>query len=276
MTPEERQLVSELFDRLAKLEGQPRDPDAERAIADGVGRAPNATYPLVQTVLVQDEALKRANARIEELESALGESAQQPAGGGFLDTMRTAVLGREAPRSSVPSVRGGGMGSSGVWNTGQQPAGGPAAGGPAAGGWGGRASSEPQYAPPPPAYGSGAGNSFLGTAAATAAGMIGGAMLLNGIRSMFGPSHGMGPAAFDPGLGGGGRSPWGGGDASGSDLARDAGLNDIGSNRTAAYDDDSRRTGLFGSDDDVNDNSDGGDDGGDFGGDFGGGDTDTA
>src|SRR6202051_2315712 len=67
MTPQEQELVEELFDRLAKLENMPRDPAAERLIADGVRRAPHAAYALVQTALVMDEALKSANARIEEL-----------------------------------------------------------------------------------------------------------------------------------------------------------------------------------------------------------------
>ena len=62
MTPQEQQLVADLFDRLASLEGQRRDPDAERLIREGLGRAPNSVYALVQSVLVQDEALKRANA----------------------------------------------------------------------------------------------------------------------------------------------------------------------------------------------------------------------
>ncbi|HET9687433.1 MAG TPA: DUF2076 domain-containing protein, partial [Pseudolabrys sp.] len=57
MTPQERQLVDDLFDRLAGLENAPRDPEAERAISEGLARAPHAIYPLVQTVLVQDEAL---------------------------------------------------------------------------------------------------------------------------------------------------------------------------------------------------------------------------
>src|SRR5262245_53429080 len=68
MTPQERQLIAELFDRLASLENKPRDPDAERAISEGVARAPHALYPLVQTVLLQDEALRAADARIRELE----------------------------------------------------------------------------------------------------------------------------------------------------------------------------------------------------------------
>ena len=100
MTPQERQLVENLFDRLAKLENAPRDADAMRTIEDGLRRAPNAIYPLVQTVLVQDEALKRADARIREL---TGEDAGAPASGGFLDSMRQTLTGRSAA-TSVPSV----------------------------------------------------------------------------------------------------------------------------------------------------------------------------
>jgi len=47
MTPQERQLVDELFERLARLENAPRDAEAERAISDGLSHAPHAIYPLV-------------------------------------------------------------------------------------------------------------------------------------------------------------------------------------------------------------------------------------
>ena len=94
MTPQERQLVDDLFDRLARLETTPRDAEAERAIAAGFARAPHAIYPLVQTVLVQDEALKRADARIREL---TGEDVGEPASGGFLNSMREALTGRSRP-----------------------------------------------------------------------------------------------------------------------------------------------------------------------------------
>src|SRR3981081_4213182 len=102
MTPQERQLIDDLFDRLSKLESAPRDPDAVAAISQGLRKAPNAVYPLVQTVLLQDEALKRANSRIQELEAACkGEQRQS---GGFLDSMRDAIFGQEQPRGSVPNV----------------------------------------------------------------------------------------------------------------------------------------------------------------------------
>src|SRR5688500_10695302 len=102
MTPQERQLVDDLFERLAKVENTTRDPDASAAIAQGLRQAPNAVYALVQTVLLQDEALKRANSRIQELES---EGAPQQNQSGFLDSMRETIFGQGQSRGSVPSVR---------------------------------------------------------------------------------------------------------------------------------------------------------------------------
>ena len=107
MTPQERQLVDDLFDRLSRLENAPRDPDASGAIVEGLRKAPNAVYALVQTVLLQDEALKRANSRIEELEEAAAAAQQgQGQSGGFLDSMRDAIFGpcQSQARSSVPNV----------------------------------------------------------------------------------------------------------------------------------------------------------------------------
>jgi hypothetical protein len=206
MTPQETELVVQLFDRLANLENTPRDPEAERKIAEGLRRAPHALYALVQTALLQDEALKRANARIEELQAqeGAGEEPQQPAS--FLDSMRAAFGGNQ-PRGSVPSVR----------PTGYQ--------------------APPPYSPQaaPPGYGYGlapgigTGSSFLGTAASAAAGVVGGALLLDGIRSMFGHHGGAAPSAFGGLPASPDASPWGG-SAADSDLAREAGIGDIGKN----------------------------------------------
>ena len=80
MTPQERQLVDDLFDRLSKLENAPRDADAIAGINEGLRRAPNAMYALVQTVLLQDEALKRAHVRIQELEAAHAPEQAQSGG----------------------------------------------------------------------------------------------------------------------------------------------------------------------------------------------------
>jgi len=230
-------MIDDLFDRLARLESAPRDPDAVAAISDGLRKAPGAVYPLVQTVLVQDEALKRANARIQELEAA--GAGEQHQSGGFLDSMRESVFGQSQPRGSVPNVPP--PTSRPVWNSAQvlQQA-------PSSGQYGQAPNGETPYgqAPYGQSYGApmgGGGGSFLGTAAAAAAGMVGGSLLLNGIRSMMGGHrYGFGDqsALADRGVS---QNPLT--DQSGSSLARDAGIDHIGSSTDRA--DDSSRAGLF-------------------------------
>ena len=245
MTPQERQLVDDLFDRLSKVESAPRDPDAVAAIAEGLRKAPNAIYALVQTVLLQDEALKRANSRIQELEA--GSAGEQQQSGGFLDSMRDTIFGQNQPRGSVPNVRPPEVPSRPVWNSGQVMQ---------------QAQSPGQYSQAPygQPYGAsqapmgGGGGSFLGTAAAAAAGTVGGSLLLGSIRSMMGGSHhGFGDAA---GIGDRAASQTSSSDQSGSDLSRDAGINDVGSSGDRA--DDSSRTGLLdqASNDDDHDDMD--------------------
>jgi hypothetical protein len=90
----------------------------------------------------------------------------------------------------------------------------------------------------------GRGGSFLGTAAAAAAGVIGGSLLLDGIRSMMGHPSGA-HAAFDPGSGATGASPWDMGGAGGGDLSRQAGLDDIGRGGTSDGGGGGRNYGLF-------------------------------
>ena len=104
MTPQERQLIDDLFGRLERLETAPRDAEAESAIMAGLRRAPNAVYALVQTALLQDEALKHAAERIKQLEA--GETPQNQ--GSFLDSLRGSLFGENtnttASRGSVPNV----------------------------------------------------------------------------------------------------------------------------------------------------------------------------
>jgi len=230
MTPQERQMIDDLFDRLVSLESTPRDADAIAAIAQGLRKAPNAAYALVQTVLVQDEALKRANSRIQELEA--GGASAPASSGGFLDSMRESIVGQGQPHGSVPNVTL--PASRPVWNSGQvlQQTQSPGQ------------YDQPHYGEPHggPQAPMGGGGSFLGTAASAAAGMVGGSLLLNGIRSMMGGSSRQGfgtPSALADG--GASQSPWS--DQSGSSLARDAGIDHIGSSGDRA--DDNSRAGLF-------------------------------
>jgi hypothetical protein len=77
MQAEERDLIGGLYERLRAYDAQPRDAEAELLIGDLVSRQPSAPYLLTQTVLVQEQALKTAQARISELEARMQ-------GGGFL------------------------------------------------------------------------------------------------------------------------------------------------------------------------------------------------
>src|ERR1700748_521437 len=182
MTPQERQLIDDLFDRLAKVESAPRDAEAMSAIMLGLRNAPNAIYPLVQTVLLQDEALRRAAERIQQLEQAPAQDQGQS--GGFLDTMRDKLFGQSnQERGSVPNVPPPVPQSRPVWNSGQvlqQTQGqgqgqydqGYAQGGYGQGGYGQGGYGSPGYGQGgyggAPGYGQsafGGGGSFLGTAA---------------------------------------------------------------------------------------------------------------
>jgi uncharacterized protein len=246
MTPQERQLIDELFDRLARLESAPRDADAVAAIAQGLRNAPNAIYALVQTALVQDEALRRANSRIQDLEQALAAGQGQSQSGGFLDSMRDKIFGqqdRPQSRGSVPNVPPPLPENRPVWNSGQamqQVPPGRYDQGPVGQGYG-----PSPYGAPQTTFGG--GGSFLGTAAAAAAGVVGGSLLLNGIRGMMGGHH---QAFGDTTVANEAASrPWS--DQSDSAMARDLGVNDVGA--AADHADDSR-AGLF--DQAANDDND--------------------
>jgi hypothetical protein len=153
MQPEERDLIAGLFGRLQSFEAQPRDPEAERLIAQSVAGQPAAPYLLVQTVLVQEQALKAAQSRIADLEA---KAAAQPAPGFLASAPRMGPWGN----ASVPPTQ-------------------PVQQAPPAPGF------TPGFAP------QAAGGGFLRQAMMTAAGVAGGALLFEGIRNMMG--HNPGP-----------------------------------------------------------------------------------
>jgi hypothetical protein len=280
MTPQERQLIDELFERLAKVENAARDPEAMSAIMQGLRNAPNAIYPLVQTVLLQDEALRRAAERIQQLEQ--GQTQDQAQSSGFLDSMRDKLFGQSnQSRGSVPNVPPPIPESRPVWNSGQvlqqgqghydQGYGQQGQGqghydqgygqqGYGQGGYGGPGYGQGSYGGGPQSP-FGGGGSFLGTAAASAVGAIGGSLLMNSLRGMMGGGHRQ--AFGDTSAADRSASPWSG-DQSNSSAARDLGVNDVGNASGRA--DDSQRAGLFDTasnddnDRDDMDSDDGGDD----------------
>jgi hypothetical protein len=169
MQQQERDLISGLFDRLKPFESQPRDSEVEQFIWDRASRQPASAYLLVQTVLVQEQALKAAQERIAELEAKVAAAAPPPEAG-FLGSApkigpwgvpRTSVPQASVPQASVPPAPGAPLG--------------PSTRSPL------QAAVSPQQQQQPPA-----GGSFLRTAMATAAGVAGGALLFEGIRGLMG------------------------------------------------------------------------------------------
>jgi uncharacterized protein len=152
MTPQEQQLITELFARLKQTPAQAKDAVADQLIRSGVTDNPDAPYRLVQTVLIQEMALSQAQRRVTELENRAAQANAassvpplQPA---------TSFLGDPGSRGDMPPA--------GSWGRAAQPT------------------------PPMPAAPSG----FLRSAAATALGVVGGHMLFQGIESMFGQHAG--------------------------------------------------------------------------------------
>lgn len=188
MTPDERRLLTELFDRIGRTAETRRDGEAESFIADEVRRRPFAPYVMAQTVIVQEQALKGAAARIEELEARVRdlEARQEEGAGTFLGGIGKSLFGEgrtSVPVTGRPAVGRSAQGAS-VWNRGdvlpsRMPFRG--TGAPA-----GR-----------PGFG---GGGFLGSALATAAGVAGGALLFQGLSHLF--SDPARAAALDPGLAG--------------------------------------------------------------------------
>src|SRR5437868_3792760 len=136
MTPQERDLILAVAQRLRSTPLPEKDYEAERLIQTEIGSQPDALYRLTQAVIVQEQGLRHAQERIQQLEA----QEQQPRG--FLSNLF-------GGGSSAPPLVPYGAGS-------------------------------PAHAP-----GAGAAGSFLRSAAATAAGVVGGQLIYDGLRHMF-------------------------------------------------------------------------------------------
>lgn len=169
MERNDRQAIEGLFEKLAAVERQapPRDAEAEAFIRERIAGQPGAPYFMAQTIVVQEQALSAAQARIEALER---EASTRSTGGGLF----SGLFGdSRPPRSgSVPSV--------------------------------GRATPPPPPGPDArdPAYARRGGGGFLAGAAQTAMGVAGGVLLGNAIAGMLSgdEAHAAEPPAEDPGM----------------------------------------------------------------------------
>jgi len=188
MTPEERQMLADLFERIKATSTTPRDAQAETFINDAVRAAPYAPYVLAQTVLVQQHALEAATRRIADLEAAARQAEEHQEQGGFLGNLGRSIFGG-GPSAPPPQQRAPGP-PPGYAPPPQQQAYGPPPASP--------------YAPQPGPWGAPApsrGGGFLANAASTAAGVAGGVALGNLLGGLFGGHSGglFGGAGFPVG-----------------------------------------------------------------------------
>ena len=185
MTPEERNVLLPLLDKLKETNVSEKDAEADQLIHQTLASKPDAAYILAQTVLMQDFALHQAQDTIQKLKTQAQSAPQQSSGsGGFLGGL-FGGHSTPAPAQSQPQYQQAQYSQ------------------PQASPWGQRPMQSSPYAQPMMAAvqpGSSGQPSFLRNAAQTAAGVAGGALLFDGISSLFG-GHGGG---FGGGMGGGG------------------------------------------------------------------------
>jgi uncharacterized protein len=175
MTPQERDVISGIFDKLKSAASQPRDPEVERLIAEKIAAQPYAPYAMAQSVYVQEQALLNLQQQVEALQAQVVQLQNQPQApqGGFLSGIFGA---KPAATTSVPNA-GRPIGvppgfQSGAMQAQASPQGAvqPQTNQPPAGPWGG----QPRQ-----------GGGFLQTAMATAAGVAGGVVLGNVLMNAF-------------------------------------------------------------------------------------------
>ncbi|MBV8887651.1 MAG: DUF2076 family protein [Chroococcidiopsidaceae cyanobacterium CP_BM_RX_35] len=152
MTEQEREMLNALLDNLVRTSAGQKDFEADELVRRAVARQPDAAYLLVQRTLLQDVALHTAQSRIAALEQQLRQ-AQPPS-----DSRRSG------------SFLGGGWGQQNAPGGNQLPQ----------QGWNNVQPVSPNVPQP------GAFSGFLRSAATTAAGVAGGALLFEGLEDLFG------------------------------------------------------------------------------------------
>lgn len=152
MNPQEREQLTRFLDQLAAVRISEKDSEAETLIRATVAKQPDAAYLLVQRAMLLEQALNGAKAQIAQLQSR-SKADSMPGKSGFL---------------------GGGNPWAAPSGAASNPAGIPGAG-----------DYQLPRAPQSPATGGGA-SSFLGNVATTAAGVVAGSFLFQGIENLLG------------------------------------------------------------------------------------------
>jgi len=158
MNLQERDLLNQLLKQLVEVKLTEKDAEAEMLIREVASRQPDATYLLAQRVLLLEHALNVAKARNDELQAQL-QTNQSGQKGGFLGNDPWAQQAVNANRQAPQYA------------------------------------AQPQTQPSGGIFGGGSG--FLGNVATTAAGVVAGSFLYQGIENLMGHhSSGFGQQSF--------------------------------------------------------------------------------
>ncbi len=186
MSPEERDLISGVFERMRSVGTIEKDREAETFINSSVRQIPDSAYMLVQSVLVQEQALQQADERLRDLEDQVNQMAAEldasrknasSSGGSFLGGLFGGSKPAPAPQASSP------WGSS-VPSAGRR-----------AGGFDGAPSAPQRWSNQAPQQGgfsqspmqqpqAAQGGGFMKSAMTTAAGVAGGMLVAGAIGNM--------------------------------------------------------------------------------------------
>ena len=162
MTSQEKELLVRFLQQLAAAQAGAKDNEAEALIKDAVAWQPDAAYLLVQRAMQLEHAFEAAQAQVQKLQAELDVTRSGTPRGGFLNDAY--AWGRSQP--SMP-VRQGPLGQGPAAATSAPTAVNSAAPAPAA-------------AAPRSSWGSG----MLGNVATTAAGVVAGSFLFQGIQGL--------------------------------------------------------------------------------------------
>ena len=181
MSPQEMQVLQNFLDQLVQVQGVNPDPQAANMINAAVARQADASYLLVQRVLLQEQALTVANSQIASLQAdlreqkALNAASAADSGRPFLDPASSAWGNSAASRPLSPAAPAPTATATSV--TGQ-----PLSAYPAV-----NPLNAPCQAPQTTSsFFGNTGGSMLGTVAATAASVAAGAFLYQGLNHLIG------------------------------------------------------------------------------------------
>lgn len=154
MNTQEREQLTRFLQQLAQASASNKDAEAEALIGEACRRQADASYLLVQRALLLEQALQGAQAEIGRLR---GELDKTQGGGRFLDGNAWGSAAAPMQRNSPPPVQPSSVAAS------------PTAPSAGASSW---------------------GTGLLGTVATTAAGVVAGSFLYQGIEHLMGNRHG--------------------------------------------------------------------------------------